>query len=227
MDDTQKPLIGLIHSTRLVVDPVHQVVASQCPDAEIINIVDEGILKVLFKLGEIDARITDWLGRLVDSAVGTGADMAVLSCSSLSPAVNDVREKVSIPVLKIDEPMAEQAVRTTDRIGLVATNHTTPKPSTMLIEEVAERFGKKVTVVPRVQADAFLKLSNGDVDGHDNVVVQAVEELLQETDVVILAQISIARVKDKLDEKTKARVYSSLDFIGPKINEILSRKGSA
>ncbi len=224
MDDTQKPLIGLIHSTRLVVDPVHQVVASQCPDAEIINIVDEGILKVLFKLGEIDARITDWLGRLVDSAVGTGADMAVLSCSSLSPAVNDVREKVSIPVLKIDEPMAEQAVRTTDRIGLVATNHTTPKPSTMLIEEVAQRFGKKVTVVPRVQADAFLKLNDGDMDGHDNVVVKAVEELLQETDVVILAQISIARVKDKMDEKTKARVYSSLDFIGPKINEILSTK---
>ncbi len=87
MDDTQKPLIGLIHSTRLVVDPVHQVVASQCPDAEIINIVDEGILKVLFELGEINARITGWLGRLVDSAVGTGADMAVLSCSSLSPAV--------------------------------------------------------------------------------------------------------------------------------------------
>jgi len=224
MNDSRKPLIGLIHSTRLVVDPVHQTVASQCPDAEIIHIVDEGILKVLFELGEINARITDWLGRLVDSAIETGADMAVLSCSSLSPAVNDVREKMSIPFLKIDEPMAEQAVRTTDRIGLVATNHTTPKPSTMLIEEVAERFGKKVTVVPRVQADAFLKLSNGDVDGHDNVVVKAVEELLQETDVVILAQISIARVKDKLDEKTKARVYSSLDFIGPKINEILSRK---
>ena len=222
MNDTKKPLIGLIHSTRLVVDPVHQVVASQCPDAEIIHIVDEGILRVLFELGEINERITGWLGRLVDSAVGTGADMAVLSCSSLSPAVIDVREKMSLPFLKIDEPMAEQAVRTTDRIGLVATNHTTPKPSTMLIEEVAQRLGKKVTVVPRVQADAFLKLNDGDIEGHDNVVVQAVKELLQETDVVLLAQISIARVKDKLDEKTKARVYSSLDFIGPKINEILS-----
>ena len=224
MNDTQKPLIGLIHSTRLVVDPVHQVVASQCPDVEIIHIVDEGILRVLFELGEINERITGWLGRLVDSAVGTGADMAVLSCSSLSPAVNDVRGKVGIPFLKIDEPMAEQAVRTTDRIGLVATNHTTPKPSTMLIEEVAQRLGKKVTVIPRVRADAFLKLNNGDIKGHDKVVVQAVEELLQETDVVLLAQISIARVKDKLDEKTKARVYSSLDFIGPKINEILSEK---
>jgi len=222
MNETRKPLIGLIHSTRLVVDPVHQVVASQCPDAEIIHIVDEGILKVLFELGEINERITDWLGRLVNSAVETGADMAVLSCSSLSPAVNDVRENVSIPFLKIDEPMAEQAIRTADRIGLVATNHTTPKPSTMLIEEVAQRLGKEVVIVPRVQADAFLKLNQGDVDGHDQVVIQAVEELLQDVDVVLLAQISIARVKTKLDEKTKARVYSSLDFIGPKINEILS-----
>jgi len=222
MNETRKPLIGLIHSTRLVVDPVHQVVSSQCPDAEIIHIVDEGILKVLFELGEINERITDWLGRLVNSAAETGADMAVLSCSSLSPAVNDVREKISIPFLKIDEPMAEQAVRTADRIGLVATNHTTPKPSTMLIEEVAQRLGKEVVIVPRVQADAFLKLNQGDVDGHDQVVIQAVEELLQDVDVVLLAQISIARVKTKLDEKTKARVYSSLDFIGPKINEILS-----
>ena len=221
MNDTKKPLIGLIHSTRLVVDPVHQTVASQCPGAEIIHIVDEGILRVLFRLGEIKENIIGWLKRLVDSAVEAGADMAVLSCSSLSPAVNDVREKVSIPFLKIDEPMAEQAVRTSDRIGLVATNHTTPKPSTMLIEEVARKFGKTVSVVPRVQADAFLKLNKGDIEGHDTVVVQAVEELLQETDVVLLAQISIARVKDKLDDKTKARVYSSLDFIGPKINEIL------
>jgi len=222
MNETRKPLIGLIHSTRLVVDPVHQVVSSQCPDAEIIHIVDEGILKVLFELGEINERITDWLGRLVNSAAETGADMAVLSCSSLSPAVNDVRENVSIPFLKIDEPMAEQAIRTADRIGLVATNHTTPKPSTMLIEEVAQRLGKEVVIVPRVQADAFLKLNQGDVDGHDQVVIQAVEELLLDVDVVLLAQISIARVKTKLDEKTKARVYSSLDFIGPKINEILS-----
>ncbi len=221
MTDPKKPLIGLIHSTRFVVQPVHDVVASQCPNAEIINIVDEGILRVLFELGEINQRIIDWLGRMVESAVGTGVDMAVLSCSSLSPAVNAVREMVSIPFLKIDEPMAEQAVRTADRIGLVATNHTTPKPSTMLIEEVAQRLGKKPEIVPRVQADAFLKLNQGDIDGHDDVVIQAVKELLDDVDVVLLAQISIARVTEKLDAETRKRVYSSLDFIAPKILEIL------
>ena len=51
MNANKKPLIGLIHSTRLVVEPVHAVVASQCPDAEIFHIVDEGILRALFQLG--------------------------------------------------------------------------------------------------------------------------------------------------------------------------------
>jgi Asp/Glu/hydantoin racemase len=224
MTDKKKPLIGLIHSTRFVVQPVHDVVASQCPNADIINIVDEGILRVLFELGEINQRIIDWLGRMVDSAVGTGVDMAVMSCSSLSPAVNPVKEMVSIPLIKIDEPMAEQAVLKADRIGLVATNHTTPKPSTQLIEEVAQRLGKNPVIVPRVQADAFLKLNQGDIDGHDDVVIQAVKELLDEVDVVLLAQISIARVTAKMDAETRKRVYSSLDFIAPKINEILSGK---
>ncbi len=220
MNEKKKPLIGIIHSTRFVVQPVHDVVSSQCPDVDIIHIVDEGILRVLFELGEITPRITDWLERMVDSAVGTGADVAVLSCSSLSPAVNTVRERVNIPFLKIDEPMAEQAVRTAGRIGLIATNHTTPRPSTMLIEEVAERLGKKVEIVPRVHDDAFKKLNQGDIDGHDAVVVQAAKDLLTEVDVVLLAQISIARVKEKLDAETRKHVYSSLDFIAPKINEI-------
>ena len=207
MTDKKKPLIGLIHSTRFVVQPVHDVVASQCPNADIINIVDEGILRVLFELGEINQRIIDWLGRMVDSAVGTGVDMAVMSCSSLSPAVNPVKEMVSIPLIKIDAPMAEQAVLKADRIGLVA-----------------QRLGKNPVIVPRVQADAFLKLNQGDIDGHDDVVIQAVKELLDEVDVVLLAQISIARVTAKMDAETRKRVYSSLDFIAPKINEILSGK---
>lgn len=220
--EEKKPLVGVLHSTRLIVDSVHSVVASQCPNAEFFHIVDEGILRVLFQIGHITDRITDWLGQMAHSAEGTGAQMAVLTCSSLSPAVNSVRDDLKIPFLKIDEPMAEQAVKTADKIGLVATNHTTPKPSTMLIEEVAQKLGKNPEIIPRVKDDAFMKLSQGDIDGHDNVVIQAVKELLEEVDVVLLAQISIARVKEKLDEETKKRVYSSLDFIGPKINEVLS-----
>ncbi|MBW1700303.1 MAG: aspartate/glutamate racemase family protein [Deltaproteobacteria bacterium] len=222
--ETKKPLVGVLHSTRFVVEPVHSVIASKCAGVDVFHIVDEGILRVLFEIGHITDRIIDWLAQMARSAQGTGADLAVLSCSSLSPAVNAVQKQLSIPFIKIDEPMAERAVQVADKIGLVATNHTTPKPSALLIQEVADRLGRKPQIIPRVKEDAFMKLSRGDIEGHDTMVIEAVEELLGEVDVVLLAQISIARVKEKLDEDIKGRVYSSLDFIGSRIDEMLSAK---
>jgi hypothetical protein len=38
----------------------------------------------------------------------------------------------------------------------------------------------------------------------------------------MLAQISIARVRDKLAPRVAGRVLSSLDFIGPRLSELLN-----
>lgn len=218
------PLVGIVHSTRLVIDAVHQVVASNCPDAAFIHVMDEGILRKLASEGQITPAIVEWLGDMVESAAKAGADLAVVSCSSLSPGVNQVRERVSIPVLKIDEPMVEHAVSEADRIGLVMTNPTTEAPSKLLCEEVSGRLGRTVELLPRLCPEAFAKLNRGDIQGHDDEVVRTVEALLAETDVVMLAQISIARVKSQIDEAKRTRVYSSLDFIAPKVNAILAAK---
>lgn len=220
------PLVGLVHSTRLVIDAVHQVVSSKCPDATFIHVMDEGILRKLASEGQITPVVVQWLGDMVESAAKAGAELVVVSCSSLSPGVNRVRERVSIPVLKIDEPMVEHAVSEANRIGLVMTNPTTEAPSKLLCEEVCGRFGRTVELVPRLCPDAFAKLNRGDIQGHDDEVVRTVEDLLAETDVVMLAQISIARVKSQIDEAKRTRVYSSLDFIAPKVNAILAATGN-
>jgi len=158
---------------------------------------------------------------MVNSAETGGADLAVVSCSSLSPCVNEVRNRVGIPVLKVDEPMMEFAIKNGDRIGLIMTNPTTQEPSQILFREVSERLGKEVVLVPKLCPEAFAKLNSGDAAGHDLDVVRGIEELLQETDLVMLAQISIARVKSSLDDDVRNRVLSSLDFIGAKTTEVL------
>jgi glutamate racemase len=186
--------------------------------------MDEGILRRLSAQGSITPEITRWLTDMVASTQEIGADLAVVSCSSLSPCVNDVQERVSIPVLKIDEPMMEHAIKHADSIGLVMTNPTTEKPSTLLFDQVAKRLGRDVTLVPRLCPDAFAKLNFGDISGHDNEVCEVVEALLAEVDVVMLAQISIARVREQLDPAFSGRVFSSLDFIGQKIHEVLATR---
>ena len=195
-------LIGLIHSTRFVIEPVHNVISAGCPDVEIVHVMDEGLLPALRKYGKITDKIIHWLAGMGRPVEDEGGNLAIVTCSSLSPCVNTVREMVKIPVLKIDEPMVEYAVRTADKIGVVMTNPSTVKPSTMLIEEVSQRLGKKVDVTPRICEDAFLKLNSGDIQGHDDAVVKAIHELLNDVDLVMLAQISIARVMKNVSVST-------------------------
>ena len=215
-------LVGLVHTTRLVIDPVHEAITGSVQDITVNHVLDEGILRSLSSQGRITPEIVDWLTRMVTSAESGGADLAVVSCSSLSPCVNEVRNRVGIPVLKVDEPMMEFAIQNGDRIGLIMTNPTTQEPSQILFREVSERLAKEVVLVPKLCPDAFVKLNSGDTNGHDAEVVQGIEELLRETDLVMLAQISIARVKRSLDDGVRNRVLSSLDFIGAKTTEVLS-----
>jgi len=214
--------VGVVHSTRLVVEPVHQALTAQCSGIDFFHVMDEGILRALARFGRIDDSITHWLGRMVTSAVDEGAALVVVSCSSLSPCVNAIREQTRVPVLKIDEPMIEAAVSAHSRIGLVMTNPTTEKSSQLLIAEVSRRLGKPVTVVPRLCTEAFAKLNRGDITGHDAEVALTIQSLLDDVDVVVLAQISIARIIDQIDPQIAPRVLSSLRFIAPEINALLT-----
>lgn len=214
-------LVGAIHTTRLVIEPVHQSIAAAGQDLQINHVLDEGILRRLATLGRITPEITDWLTRMVSSSQDIGAELAVVSCSSLSPCVNEVRGRLNIPVLKVDEPMMEYGVRHADRIGLVMTNPTTEAPSQMLFAEVTKRLGSRARLFPELCPGAFAKLTGGDIEGHDTEVVEVIKSLLEEVDLIMLAQISIARVRQHLDSSSAARVLSSLDFVGDKISEII------
>ena len=216
-------LVGLVHTTRLVVEPVHQAITESLASIGVNHILDEGILKKLAIEGKITDEIITWLEAMVMSAERGGADLAIVSCSSLSPCVNEVRSRVAIPVLKVDEPMMEYAIEKGDSIGLVMTNPTTEGPSRLLFAEVAERLGKSPSLTARLCPSAFTKLNAGDTAGHDEEVVETIEKLLTEVDIVMLAQISIARVKAILGADLQHRVLSSLDFIGSKTAQVLEK----
>ena len=204
--------VGLIHSTRLVIQAVHDVVAKANPELEIINVLDEGLLKLLRE--KAFDRIGPRMTALAEGLEEDGAELIIVTCSSLSPYVDGVRENINTPIIKIDEPMIQWAAKNHASIGVVMTNPTTQSPTASLIEDVSRRLNKDVKVEYRLLSEAFERLNRGDVEGHDAAVVEAVEALMEEVEVVLLAQISIARVATQIDPKIRKRVFSSLDFIG-------------
>jgi Asp/Glu/hydantoin racemase len=108
-----------------------------------------------------------------------------------------------VPVLRVDQPMADLAVRTGKKIGVVATLPTTLGPTSDLVRRRAALAGKEIELTSKLCEGAFEALMSGDSAKHDEMVAKALKELSTQVDVILLAQASMARVVNTLDEADK------------------------
>lgn len=188
--------IAFVH-TVLSLPPTFAALAEElAPAADVFHIVDESLLGVTRRSGSLSAVTRRRVLGYVESAAEAGADLVVVTCSSIGPAVDASRSFVGVPVLRIDEPMADEAVRLGTRVGVLATLRTTLEPTAELVERRGREAGRPVEVVARVCDGAFEALQAGDRERHDELVREGLRQLAGEVDVVVLAQASMARVAE-------------------------------
>jgi Asp/Glu/hydantoin racemase len=138
-----------------------------------------------------------------------GADIIMVTCSSIAPGVDFAKKLVDIPVLKIDEPMAELAVESADTVGVLATAKTTLVPSVDLINQVAEKKGKPVKVKSKLISEAFDFFLQGDMENHDRLVKTAGVELARQSDVLVLAQASMSHLAAEIEKASGTKTLTS------------------
>jgi len=202
-------ILAVIHTTPVTVEPLKQLAAELIEGCTVYNVMDDSILPQLAAAnGDLNA-VAERLYAYAVLAERTGADCILSACSSVGGAVAEMRRRVSIPVVRIDEAMAERAVRTGRRIGVAATLNTTLQPTLGLLGEKAQEAGRGVELRPMLAEGAYKKLMSGDREGHDAELTEALMKLAGETDVVVLAQASMARVAASLPEGLRSRLLSS------------------
>jgi hypothetical protein len=199
--------LALVHTVTSLVPVFQDLLAELAPDLDVFNIVDESLLQNVIRednLSAVTARRV--VGHLL-SAEEAGADLVMCTCSSIGPAVEMARPLLGIPALRVDEPMAELAVQTGyDRgghIGVAATLRTTLEPTAALIDKIATQAGKQVEVISKLCEGAFDAVVAGDTATHDAIVSAGLRELVDQSDLIVLAQASMARVVEALPEEDK------------------------
>ena len=190
--------LGLVHTSATLVPVFAQLCREKLPGAETFNIVDDSLVKGIIAAGRITPEISARVANYLKSAESAGADQILVTCSSIGPAVEAAAPSIGVPVLRVDQPMADQAVQTGRRIGVIATLRTTLEPTADLIRRRAEKAGKKIELTSRLCEGAFEALMSGDAAKHDALVADALRELSRHLDVIVLAQASMARVVDGL-----------------------------
>jgi Asp/Glu/hydantoin racemase len=179
------------------------------PDIVVRNVVDDSLLIDTRKAGYMTEDVAKRIVSYVKLAESHGSDCVLFACSSVGPAADMAREEVKIPVLKIDEPMAEAAVTRGRRIAVVATVSTTLKPTCELIEKAAKEKGAQVEIKTFFSDKAFDVLSAGDVAEHNRLLIGDIEKAASEYDVVVLAQASMTNILPDLPEDVSRKVLTS------------------
>ena len=129
------------------------------------------------------------------AAEASGADGVICTCTSVNHATKMIRPLLNIPMINIEEPVAEMAAKSGKRIGVMGTIPTSPGAISWEIEEKAAEMGKEIEIVPVVVDGAFDVLCAGDRDKHDEMVCEALYKLSKEVDCIAFAQISMSLLK--------------------------------
>ena len=196
--------LGLIHTSATLIPVFQQLCQQLLPGITIFNIVDDSLVKnIIAQGGEAGPSIYRRVADYVASAEDAGADYILVTCSSIGAAVEAAAEKVRVPVLRVDQPMADMAVKTGTRIGVIATLQTTLQPTSDLVKRRAALIGKEIKLTAKLCEGAFDALMSGDAGEHDSLVADALRELSKQVDVILLAQASMARVVDTLSNEDK------------------------
>jgi Asp/Glu/hydantoin racemase len=220
------PRLVLVHTVPALVDTFSKLTAETLGDsAEVIHVVDEGLLRDTIAAGELSPSVSRRVATQVFGAEDAGASAILVTCSSVGAAVEAARPFCSVPLLRVDEPMIERALDAASVIGVVGTLSTTLEPTTDLIRRRAAARGKPVEVVARLCDGAFDALRAGDSGEHDRRVREALREVLARCEVVVLAQASMARVADQLDaaERGSVEILSSPRSSVERAAEILAQ----
>jgi Asp/Glu/hydantoin racemase len=217
--------LALLHTGPVVITPINNIVRLLMPSLRVVNLMDDSIVSEIFRENRINAEVLERLDHMARSAVAAKAEAIVITCSSISEMADPLAKATGLPVYKIDEGMAEEAVRCGARIGVLATLPTTLLPTCRLLEQKARELKKTVTLHRELCQDAFEELSRGNAEAHDQILRDAIERMAGTQDVIVLAQASMARLLEGRQSSFATPVLASPLLGITRVREQLQARG--
>jgi aspartate/glutamate racemase len=210
MKNLSNKTLGIIHAANITSKGVQPFIDEILPEVTVVHHIDDTIQNSNFAGGPGNIPKENYFkfatyAYFLEKA---GVDMILLACSTFNRAVEYARPMINIPMLQVDRPMMDIAVKQGNRIGLLATVPTTVPSSQRLLELAAEEAGKKVEIITVLCSEAFTEIKKGNVNKHNEMLLDEIEKLMAKVDAIVMAQISMSALEPMLGN-TRIPVYNS------------------
>jgi aspartate/glutamate racemase len=217
--------IALIHALKHSIPAIEDAFARLWPEASLANLLDDSLSTDLARDGALTPVMTERFLTLAHYARATGADGILFTCSAFGPCIEACARALTIPVLKPNEAMIEEALALAGpaaRIGLLATF----APTLASMPPEFALAAPRATVVPCLADAALRAMDRGDLAGHDREAAAA-SAALRGCDVVALAQFSLSRAAAQVAEATGKPVLTTPDSAVRKLQRLLLQAKAA
>ena len=209
--------IALIHALRVAMPPVEQAFERHWPQAERLNLLDDALSVDRERAGALTAELSARISALANYAVSAGASGILYTCSAFGDAIQAVKERLRMPVLKPNQAMFAEAIERGRRLGLLATFPSSIGSMAAELKALAPDVALETACVPQ----ALTALQAGDGAQHD-ALLAAVAGKLGHCDAIMLAQFSTARARDAVAAAVKCPVLTSPDSAVLAMRKLLS-----
>lgn len=207
--------IVLIHALEESVVPSRTAFSTLWKEARCFDLLDTSLAVDLAERGSLDDELISRFLRLGDyasQAVGASGKAAgiLFTCSAFGPAVDAVKARLTIPVLRPNEAAFQMALQKGDRIGLIVSFLPSAKALENEFKVMADSLGRNVAIHTELAEGALAGLKSGDTELHDRAVVEAALRF-PEVDAIVLGQFSMARAADNVRGHVHVPVLTTPD----------------
>ena len=199
--------VTMIHAIAESIPPVRLAFAEEFPEAEVVNVLDEGLLF------DYDDKLTPHLRRRMSNLIGycqdNKADAIGLACSVYAPVVDSARDLVDVPLVSSYGPVMTDAVAAGPRVGLIASVAAALSDSEHYLKLGGEEAGVPVEPVLCLAEDLIAVMRAEGQPGLERRLEQEVMKLAPDVDVVLLTQFSFAAALEHLKKVSPVPVLSA------------------
>ena len=218
--------VVVIHALRESLAPLREAFARGWPEAQALNLLDDGLSADVAAEGRLTDAISDRIMALGRYAAATGAagsrtEGILFSCTAFGPAIERVKQALAIPVLTPNEAAFERALATGRRIGILLTFPVSLPLLEAELRTLAEARGMAVEIHGRVADGALAALQQGDPATHDRLAAAAAAAM-PPIDVLLLGQASLARAAPAVEAAVRVPVLTTPDSAVAKLKGLLS-----
>ena len=216
------PRIALIHATPVAMGPVQEALSLGWPAAEAVNLLEDSLSSDLARSKELTPDLFDRIAALAHYAQKNGARGILFTCSSFGAAIERAATSLDIPVLKPNEAMFEETIRTGRNNAMITTFAPAQAGMEAEFAEEAARLDPQARLTTFVVEDAMIALRAGDAATH-NMLVARKAEGLKGYDAIVLAQFSTAQAGPAVRAVVDVPVLTSPDAAVRKLRRLVGK----